>query len=47
MNVYKINDIISCDFLKIPKAMFANKTYRSSHTLFCMTDYHFQSLTAG
>lgn len=29
MNVYKINDIISCDFLKIPKAMFANKTYRS------------------
>ena len=29
MNVYKINDIISCEFLKIPKAMFANKSYRS------------------
>lgn len=28
MNVYKINDIISCDFLKIPKAMFANERYR-------------------
>ncbi len=28
MNVYKINDIINCEFLKIPKAMFANETYR-------------------
>lgn len=29
MNVYKINDIISCEFLKIPKSMFANEAYRS------------------
>ncbi len=28
MNVYKINDIINCEFLKIPKAMFANETYK-------------------
>lgn len=28
MNVYKINDVISCEFLKIPKAMFANELYR-------------------
>jgi len=28
MTVYKINDIIACEYLKIPKAMFANKTYR-------------------
>ena len=28
MNVYKINDIINCEFLKIPKAMFANASYR-------------------
>lgn len=28
MNVYKINDIISCEFLKIPKAMFANAVYK-------------------
>lgn len=28
MNLYKINDIISCEFLKIPKAMFANGKYR-------------------
>lgn len=28
MNVYKITDIISCEFLKIPKAMFANAKYR-------------------
>ena len=28
MNVYKINDIISCEFLKIPKIMFANDEYR-------------------
>lgn len=28
MNVYKINDIINCEFLKIPKAMFANTAYR-------------------
>lgn len=28
MNLYKINDIISCEFLKIPKAMFANEKYR-------------------
>lgn len=26
--VYKINDIISCEFLKIPKAMFANEKYK-------------------
>ena len=29
MNVYKINDIISCDFLKIPKTLFANPKYKS------------------
>ncbi len=29
MNVYKINDIINCEFLKIPKTMFANQNYRS------------------
>ena len=29
MNVYKIDDIISCEFLKIPKAMFANDIYRN------------------
>ena len=28
MHVYKINDVISCDFLKIPKAMFANSACR-------------------
>ncbi len=28
MNVYKINDVISCEFLKIPKAIFANERYR-------------------
>ena len=28
MNVYKITDIITCEFLKIPKAMFANAKYR-------------------
>ena len=28
MAVYKITDIIACEFLKIPKAMFANATYR-------------------
>ena len=28
MAVYKITDIIACEFLKIPKAMFANETYR-------------------
>lgn len=27
MNVYKITDIITCEFLKIPKAMFANAKY--------------------
>ncbi len=29
MNVYKINDIISCDFLKIPKSLLANPKYKS------------------
>ena len=29
MNVYKINDIINYEFLKIPKTMFANEKYRS------------------
>lgn len=28
MKLYKINDIISCEFLKIPKTMFANENYR-------------------
>ena len=28
MSVYKISDIISCEFLKIPKSMFANEKYR-------------------
>ena len=28
MNVYKITDIIKCEFLKIPKAMFANPGYK-------------------
>lgn len=28
MNVYKINDVISCEFLKIPKTMFAYENYR-------------------
>lgn len=28
MKLYKINDIISCEFLKIPKTMFANEDYR-------------------
>ena len=28
MNVYKINDIINYEFLKIPKSMFLNKDYR-------------------
>lgn len=28
MNVYKITDIIKCEFLKIPKAMFANTKYK-------------------
>lgn len=27
--VYKINDVISCEFLKLPKAMFANERYRT------------------
>ena len=26
--VYKINDVIRCEFLKLPKAMFANEKYR-------------------
>lgn len=29
MTVYKINDIINCEFLKIPKTMFANESYRT------------------
>ena len=29
MNVYKINDIISFDFLKIPKSLLANPKYKS------------------
>ena len=29
MNVYKINDIINCEFLKIPKTLFANHKYKS------------------
>lgn len=29
MNVYKINDIISCEFLKIPKLLFADPKYKS------------------
>ncbi len=29
MNVYKINDIINCEFLKIPKTLFANPKYKS------------------
>ena len=29
MNVYKINDIINCEFLKIPKTLFANSKYKS------------------
>ena len=29
MNVYKIDDIISCEFLKIPKTMFVNDAYRN------------------
>ena len=28
MNVYKINDVISCEFLKIPKSLFANDRYK-------------------
>ena len=28
MNVYKINDIINYEFLKIPKSLFANPRYR-------------------
>ncbi len=28
MDVYKINDMINCEFLKIPKAMFAMEGYR-------------------
>lgn len=28
MNAYKINDIISCDFLKTPKSLFANPKYK-------------------
>ena len=28
MNVYKITDILQCEFLKIPKAMFAHEKYR-------------------
>ena len=28
MNVYKINDVINCEFLKIPKSMFAKEDYR-------------------
>ena len=28
MKLYKINDIINCEFLKIPKTMFANEEYR-------------------
>ena len=27
--VYKINDVISCEFLKIPKSMFANEEYKA------------------
>ena len=26
--VYKINDVINCEFLKIPKSMFANEKYK-------------------
>ena len=29
MNVYKIHDVIQCEFLKIPKTMFANTNYRA------------------
>ena len=29
MNVYKINDIISCEFLKTPKLLFADLKYKS------------------
>ena len=29
MNVYKIDDIISCEFLKIPKTLFVNDAYRN------------------
>jgi len=29
MNVYKINDIIICEFLKIPKSLLANPKYKS------------------
>ena len=29
MNVYKINDVISCEFLKIPKSLFANEVYKA------------------
>ena len=29
MNVYKINDVISCEFLKIPKSLFANEAYKA------------------
>ena len=28
MAVYKITDIIAYEFIKIPKAMFANEAYR-------------------
>lgn len=28
MSVYKIHDVIQCEFLKIPKTMFANESYR-------------------
>ena len=28
MNVYKIYDVIQCEFLKIPKTMFANDSYK-------------------
>ena len=28
MRVYKIHDVIQCEFLKIPKTMFANESYR-------------------
>lgn len=29
MELYKINDIINCEFLKIPKSLFANQKYKS------------------
>lgn len=29
MEVYKIDDVIQFEFFRIPKILFANKTYRS------------------